>query len=321
MSGSTGDREVEARWSEFELQLAAQLARMDDVDEADLLILELPGFDDEAPGTAPYVQFAASEEGTVLHTEVSGNAYLEPQFVLGQGACEAMRSSGWAGADDDEKNWFRDDPLGAVPEVAGRVVAALRDRFGVTHPDLLTYRAWGPAAAGADQLGLCASGAVPVDTVDLPVRRHAEGAAESLGTGEAEVHEPESRDDLLVLVGRVLRETCGEVMVDDDGDFVLVHLGQPVFVRVLPDQPAVQVFTRVVHGVRSRRGAAVEVALLNRDEVWMKWILRETSIWQSAVVPAMPFAESHLVVMLELFLHAMETTRDDLALRTGGEVA
>lgn len=126
---------------------------------------------------------------------------------------------------------------------------------------------------------------------------------------------------MIGLVGQVLREKFGEVMVDDDEDFVLRHLDQPVFVRVLPDQPAVQIFTRLVHGVRSRRGAAVEIGLLNRDDVWMKWILRDHSVWQSAMVPAMPFAETHLEVMLDLFWHSMERTRDDLALRTGGEVA
>lgn len=161
------DLEGHARWSEFEQELAAQLARMDDDAESDLLILEVPGFDDDAPGTAPYVQFAASDAGAALHTEVSGNAHLEPQFLLGSGACDAMRAAGWSGADEWEKNWFRDDPIRRAPQVARSVVAALRDRFGVTHPDLLTYRAWGPAADTAGHLGLCASAAVPVDTVDL----------------------------------------------------------------------------------------------------------------------------------------------------------
>lgn len=325
LPGSEGGREepprvsrdpaVEARWVEFEQQLAAQLARMDDVEESDLLIVEVPGFDDDAaPGTAPYAQFAAAEAGAALHTEVSGDAYLRAEFRLGAGDWAAMRSAGWSGAAEEEPNWFRDDPLASAVQVARSVVIALRERFGVAHPDLLTYRAWGPAADEAAQLDLCASTAVPVDTVDL--RRTAE--QEQFADGTFQV--PVSQEDLGLMVGRVLRDKFDGVEVDEDGDFVLPHLGQSVFVHVLPQEPAVHIIARVVHGVRSRRGAAVETGLLNRDDVWVKWTLRERSVWQEVMVPAMPFAELHLIVMLDIFLATLERTRDDLALRTGGEV-
>lgn len=288
--------EVGARWRAFERSLAVHLARMDDPAEADMLVLEVPGADDDAGSSAPYVQFAASGGGTVLHTEVWGDDELEPP-------------SG-------------DTPMMAAPEVARRVVRALRERFRVAHPDLLTYRAWGPSASNADDLGLCASNAVPVDTVDQLPATEPEGTSEDAGPATSTaVHEPESREELLLMVGAVLRRAFGEVVVDDDGDFVLTHLDQPVFVRALPDQPAVKIFTRVVHGVRSQRSAAVEVGLLNRDEVWVKWTLRGRSVWQTLMVPAMPFAELHLRVMVDLFCQAMERTRDDLAVRTGGEVA
>lgn len=289
--------EVGARWVDFERSLAVHLARMDDPAEADMLVLEVPGSDDASAGSTPYVQFAGSEGGTVLHTEVWGDDELEPP-------------SG-------------DTPMMAVPEVARSVVRALRERFRVAHPDLLTYRAWGPSATAADDLGLCASNAVPVDTVDLRPVSEPEASSGAAGAGQSTsaVHEPESREELLLMVGAVLRRAFGEVVVDDDGDFVLTHLDQPVFVRALADQPAVKIFTRVVHGVRSQRSAAVEVGLLNRDEVWVKWTLRGRSVWQTLMVPAMPFAELHLRVMVDLFCQAMERTRDDLAVRTGGEVA
>lgn len=316
------DPAVEARWVEFERELAAQLTRMDDTEESDLLILEVPGFDNDAPGTAPYAQFAAAEAGTALHTEVSGNAHLEPQFTLGAAACDAMRASGWQGADEAEKNWYRDDPLVAVAQVACSVVTALRQRFGVAHPDLLTYRAWGPAAEGAAGLALCASAAVPVDTVDL---RRSAGQEQVLKLEQEQFADgtfqvPVSHGDLGLMVGRVLREKFDAVVVDEEGDYVLPHLGQSVFVQALPEEPAVHVFARVVHGVRSRRGAAVEIDLLNRDDVWVKWTLRDRAVWQEVMVPAMPFAELHLIVLLDHFLHTMERTRDDLALRVGGDV-
>ncbi|WP_158630696.1 TY-Chap domain-containing protein [Nocardioides daphniae] len=89
--------EVEALWAGFERALSEQLARMVDPDEADLLILEVPGFDDDVPGTAPYVQFAVGDAGEALHTEVSGNAYLERPFMLDDASCARMRAAGWSG--------------------------------------------------------------------------------------------------------------------------------------------------------------------------------------------------------------------------------
>lgn len=65
-----------------------------------------------------------------------------------------------------------------------------------------------------------------------------------------------------------MREKYGaDPTVDDDGDFVLHHLGQPVWVRVRTDQAAVEIMARVAHDVHSRRATAVEIGLLNRDNL------------------------------------------------------
>ena len=120
----------------------------------------------------------------------------------------------------------------------------------------------------------------------------------------------------------LLREKYeGEPTIDDDGDFVLHHLGQPVWVRVRADQPAVEIMARVAHDVHSRRATAVEIGLLNRDNLWVRWTLRDRTVWQTLVLPGSPFVPSHLDAMLDLFLEAMTSTRDDLAYRTGAKVA
>lgn len=58
--------------------------------------------------------------------------------------------------------------------------------------------------------------------------------------------------------------------------------------RVLAHQPGIEILARVAHGVRSLRGAAVEIGILNRDAAWVKWALRDRDIWQSTPVPAFP---------------------------------
>ena len=102
---------------------------------------------------------------------------------------------------------------------------------------------------------------------------------------------------------------------------MLTHLDQPVWVRVRDDQPAVEIFARVTHGVHSRRATAAEIAVLNRRHMWTQWVLDDREVWMRLPMPALPFVPQHLVSMVDVFLEAMSQTRDDLAFRVGGRVA
>lgn len=134
--------------------------------------------------------------------------------------------------------------------------------------------------------------------------------------------EPADRDELVKLVADQLRQKYEEEPdVDDDGDFVLHHMDQPVWGRVWDDQPVIEIFTRVAHDVYSRRAAAVELGLLNRDNLWSRWIMRDRTVWQSVRLPGKPFVPSHFDLMIDLFFAAMSETRDDLALRLRASVA
>jgi hypothetical protein len=299
--------ELDAVWQAFESGLVEYLAVMV---EPDHLLVELPDTDPEGDGCSPYVQFAGLDDGQI-RAEISGNAYVLVPYRLGDDACERLRLLGWRGNDEVEKNWYVERLTSASSQIADEVVFALRVLFGVPHPDLLTQRAWGPASHGTSVLGICASDDVPVDEPQAP------GAPAG-----PMVVEPDSREDLLRAVEGVLRSKFEEEpTVDDDGDFVLHHLGQPVWVRVRDDQPAVEIMARVAHDVYSRRATAVELGLLNRDNLWARWTLRERMVWQSIVVPGMPFAPALFDVMVDLFFEAMTATRDDLALRLRAKVA
>lgn len=309
-------QQLDELWTKFEEDLTSYLRTMVDPEEDDHLLIELPGPRDA--GCPPYAQFAGFGDGQMIRAEVSGNAYLAPQYVLGEDGRELFTMKGWNCDDETEENWFIHRPVTEADEIANHVVWALRDYFGIAHPHLLTYRAWGPAVGGVDILGLCATADVPTEAPHAAQRSVRGG--ESHLTGLAVT--PVDRDDLLHIVASVLREKyeC-EPTIDEDGDFVLHHLGQPLWVRVLDDQPAVQIMARVAHGVRSRRATAVEIGLLNRDNLWVNWTLRDRTVWQTLVLPGLPFVPNHLDAMLDLFLEAMAATRDDLAYRTGAKVA
>ena len=326
-SGGAADRafeEIDALWEEFEENLAAYLATMTDPDEEDHLRIELPDPDPLGEtGCPPYAQFAGFGDGAMVHAEISGNAYLLPQYQLDKFGCEFLRRSGWCGnvtdADpgSDECNWVMERPIEGdenVGVIANLVMWVLRHSFGIAHPHLLTYAAWGPAADGAAALGLSA-------TEEIPVEEPLDQMQASDATPTSMVVDPADRTELVAAVVRVLEEKYGgELFLDDDEDIGRHHLDQLVWVRVRQEQPAVEIFARVAHNVRSRRATAVEIGLLNRDNLWVRWTLRERAVWQTLILPGLPFVPSHLDAMLDIFLQVMSDTRDDLALRTGARV-
>lgn len=298
-------------WDDFELRLAAYLSTMADPEDGDRLLVELPDDGDEE-GTAPYAQFAGFDGGQMLRAELSGNHYLAAVHHLSDLHLARLADDGWHGPTEDEPNHVLEEPVARAMELSSCVVRALRVDFGIPDPGLLSFQAWGPAEPGAAILGLRATDDVPADVVDRVV---------PLPPKPGRAVPVSGRDELRELVRTTLRGLLEEEPVaDDDDDFVIAHLGHPVYVRVRHDQPAVEVFARVAHGVDSRRRAALEVGLLNRDHLWTTWLLRGRDVWLRMPVPGQPFAPLHLVTMLELFLEAIAESRADLAYRTGAGV-
>jgi hypothetical protein len=301
-------------WEQVADSLAAYLATMRAED--DHLIVEAPDGDDEE-GATPYAQFCVGGPGWI-RAEISGNAVLSEPFRLTDDQIDLMvEGMGWeAPADGDESPNFHlhhqvedaDDAEG----IAIRVREVFEDLFGIPHPTLMSARAWGPAAAGVSSLGIPASADVATDIVDT----------DEVPPADSGVTVPRDRDHLLELVRRFLTDYLGEEPIqDDDSDFVIPRDGAPVYVRVRAEQPIVDVFTWVVHSVRSRRQAAVEVGLLNRDHLLAKFVLNDRAIYQLINVPAMPFVPAHLRLMLPGYLALVDEVRSDLALRTSGRIA
>lgn len=311
-----GSDPVHELWDLLAINLRAQLDRLADGSEGDFLRLEVLG--SESEGTYPYVEFSATAAPGVLYATIPGNVLVHPLYKLDRNQCAALRRMGWFGNDPSgEVDWLQEFLEVDSMEVAQEAVLILRDYFGIAHPQLLTFQASGLDDDHTRGLGLCASTAVPIAKPAVATGWSAN--APTLTSEEAFV--PEDHADLVVLVAEALEQILGdEPDTDVDGDFVLMHMDQSVWVRVHEHQPGVEILARVAHGVQSRRAAAVEVTLRNRDADWITWSLRGRDIWQRILIPGMPFVPAHLEGLLPLFLHAMAATRDDLALRTGAEV-
>ena len=96
--GQRRDEELDALWDQLEEDLTAYLATMIDPDEGDHLLLELadPDPDGEA-GCPPYAQFAGFGDGRMIRAEISGNAYLLPQYRLDEDGVRTLRADGLVG--------------------------------------------------------------------------------------------------------------------------------------------------------------------------------------------------------------------------------
>lgn len=309
-------------WEALATRLLGCLEGLAGGEEGDHLRLELIGPESEgaAPDYYPYVQFASTGVSGLLQAELPGNVLVHPLYKLDRHECAALRSTGWFGNDPHgEIDWileFVDDDL---EEIAQQAVVILRDYFGIVHPHLLTFRGSGLADDIDQYLGLCASAEVPIDKPSLASFRP--GGAGGTAETDARALVAGNHEELVVLVTEALAQIIDdEPEIDDEGDFLLHHMNQVVWVRVLGHQPGIQILARVVHDVRSRRGAAVELSILNRDTAWVTWSLHDRAIWQSILIPALPFVPSHLEGLVKVFLRTMAATRDDLAFRTGGQV-
>lgn len=322
--------EVDKAWDDLEAALTEYVVAMSETDELDCIVLELPAFD--GGKTRPYAQFGSPPGVATVRAEVTGNHYLPPRYHLDQRGMSYFTANGWRGNDEADWNWWMECPIDEVPHVVSQAIWALRFHFGIAHPQLLTHRAWGPTTERADSLGLCASEAVPAE---IALESHgtayadAHGAELALAAGEGlppdrpslidtAVIVTEGRESTLESVRTLLWEKTGhDPVTDEDGDFVLEHSGHAVIVQVLDDQPAIQISSRVAHGVHSPQAAAVELAVLNRGDLWLRWTILDDSVYQSVSVPALPLAPVHLIAMLDVFCAGLDRTRDDLSLRLG----
>ena len=129
---------------------------------------------------------------------------------------------------DDE--YTENHAIGREPLVH-RAIMVLRNIVGVPHPQLLTHRADGPVAQMSPVLGLAWTGGLRT---------------------APEVYVETDREALVDIVEEALSDDY-EVFRDEDDDLFVEHLGQRVWVQVLPDAPAIVISTRVAHGARSRR--------------------------------------------------------------------
>ena len=302
------DRSTARAWSKFQARLADHVV---DMDQNDLLLVEAESsVDDGDEGAAPYVQFCAWGEDLV-RCEVSSNEFLADEHLLDSVGVETLRGLGWsapsAGRDDEDPgegsaNFYIDLERSEADRLAVMAVRALRDVFGVAHPVFLSTDNLAEDDEPAPSLGVPAS----------------QSSAE-LDPDEATAVVARDREHLQELVDEALIPFFGYVPDHDEDDDIPVVAGSVlIFVRVLKSYPAIQMFSELVCQVTDLERAAFEVAVLNRDVQFIKFVLIEDRVLAQLFLPAWPFAPKHVRAMLALMAETVDEVDDDLAVRVGG---
>jgi hypothetical protein len=293
------DRSTARAWSRFQARLADHLV---DMDGDDIIVIETEVGASELVGAAPYVQFAAG--GSTVRGEVSSNNHLDDAYELDEDDVSVLTALGWQPptvgpgrpVGEVSANFFADLPRAEADRLAVMAVKVLREVFGVAHPAFLTV----------DGLGEDPEAAPPAQEEQSP---------------EPLAVMPESAEHLRDLVDAALTplfESAPER--DSDGDIPVPWGSSLVFVRVDEETPVVELFSVVVADVADLERARFEVAVLNRDLRFMKFLLVEGRVLARVHLPAWPFVPEHLRSMLTGMSAKIDEIDEDLLARVGGRL-
>ncbi|MFV0461138.1 MAG: T3SS (YopN, CesT) and YbjN peptide-binding chaperone 1 [Actinomycetales bacterium] len=281
------DRSVQRAWSSFRRRLADVLDGLG-VDE--VLHIEASALE-ENPGAAPYLEAVATPDA--VHAEISGNGELDERDQLSDTMTAALVRLGWQVPDGNAVNFSCDMPRDDVDRLAAMGAAAFRDVWSVPHPTFLEAGSFNSA---------------------LGITRDSPSSQRSLrGSGD--------REHIQQLVDEALARYLGQPPhKDSDGDIPIRSGSALVFIRVLEDEPLVELKSPLVVDIAGRTRAAEVVADLNATWRQAKFVLVRDVVVLLLELPTTPFIAEHLIESLALVSRLADDLDNELAERLGGRL-
>ncbi|NPC97450.1 hypothetical protein [Nocardioides sp. zg-DK7169] len=280
------DREVDDAWRRFRRGLADDLAALEVGQAVHVGLREAQtgaAADDPA-----YVVFVR-EAGDRLRVEAGG----------GEPDPQEMHDLGWGLPAFQPAGEAVHELVVAVREVdrvAARSIDTLRAVHGCLHPALLEVE------------GLDSWTAAPEP-------------AEAPSVDEPLATVPLDDEHLRNLVHDALRPMTTEPVHTDDGDLVVpISDDNAVVVRVLHDEPALDLLMEVVCDVVDTDRLPLELELLNRDATLGRYLFWDGSVVITHRVVAMPLAPVALRGTVAVLVDEVERVAADLHARVGGRL-
>lgn len=314
------DIAVELAWAAFADDVGRRLVVLD---EGDTVAWELPSACPVPPSVL------AVRDGGRLRAEVSSNSSLPPAARLTAGQVRLLGSLGWQhptrGADEPpdvgSANFVDDVPIEDGPLLAARLVATMREVFGVVHPAFVDppARLEPPAWAQRGSEPGCPDPAGGTG----PRGRTGEGSpacdAPGARTDPADVAVmPSSPDHLRALLHSWLTDVLGSPPpYDDDGDAVVRQGEAVVYVRVQEELAAVELTAPLMARVPGTPLVLDRVNRLNDELAFPRLVWRGGVVVLVLRVDCLPFVALLATSALDRMTDGAEALMRRLPLEVG----
>lgn len=313
------DASITAGWEHFASRLAGLLRDL------------VPGatFDVSVPvlaspsSLAPYVRFTADGPGH-LHAEVSGGGPEDSPAPLGSAQLAQLSSLGWQtgaspdlGSADDRDDDNDDDlvrprlslPVDRAAEMSHLVAGTMERVFGIPHPVFLHDV--------ADEEPAPASRPAPDRSTE---------SRESGESGDSATEDADFRPQVITdpdqatrAVGAALADVYSKRVQADEHDVFTVPAGCVVlFVRAHRSLPLVIFRSPMISAVQDASAAETEVAILNRDSLWCRYVFDGEGITAESEFVDRVFVPVNFKIQLAEIVAELDDVYSDLARRVGG---
>lgn len=272
--------------------------------------------------TAPPSAMAGA--GSIV-AEVSGGGTEGDPAPLRTGQLDQLAGLGWTLPDDDDvddeahaagaRPWLR-LPSSEANHLAHLIAGTMERVFGIPHPVFLHDVIDGASTAGTD----AHAGGPGVDTP---------GAAEpsALGSPALVADEADFRpltitdpDQATRAMATALSEVYdGRVEVDEHDVFTVPAGCVVVFVRAHRSMPLIVFRSPLVPAVEDAAAAETEVAILNRDSLWCRYVFDGKTVYAESELVDRVFVPVNFKIQLAEISAELDDVYPDLARRVAGK--
>ncbi|WP_291085622.1 TY-Chap domain-containing protein [Dietzia sp. UBA5065] len=290
------DASIAAGWERFAARLADLLRDLVPGATFDLAVPVLG-----APSTrAPYIRFTAAGDERI-HLEVSGGGSEDLPVPLRRGQLEQLTSLGWADGSPEAIPGSAPSPSVTLPvsrasEAAHLVAGTMERVFGIPHPVFLHD------VAGPDHTD------------------HGEAARPVQQDADFQPLPITDPDEATRAVGAALAEVYQRRVQADEHDVFTVPAGCVVlFVRAHRSLPLIVFRSPLVSSVEDVSAAETEVAILNRDSLWCRYVFDGKTISAESEFVDRVFVPVNFKIQLAEISAELDDIYSDLARRVAGK--
>lgn len=309
------DASIAAGWDRFASHLADLLRDLVPGATFDLAVPVLG-----APSAhTPYIRFTAGDGGRV-DAEVSGGGTEDVPTPLRPAQLAQLAALGWQAADTETSSDPPSGPRVSLPtdrarELSHLVAGTLEQVFGIRHPVFLHDVTDADTDTDEDDVG---------DTG--PVEPGGSGGGIT-GPGGPLVDEDDFRpqpitdpDQATRAVGAALTEVYRRRFRPDEHDVFTVPAGCVLlFVRAHRSLPLIVFRSPLLSAVEDVAAAETEVAILNRDSLWCRYVFDGKSITAESEFVDRVFVPVNFKIQLAEISAELDDVYPDLARRVAGK--